>query len=160
MYRVTREFILQRKPFTGPYNVEHIPSVRRIGGGQPNLCYQNAAEYVEKMAETGDQAGIWSGWLVQPYNKSEDSTLILQHWWNILRSGEQVDTTPLSDAAEYVQDHALQKFCSRNLGLKTHMAHSLMYRDGQFWVILDPETNEMAPIGKLETEALYVRKWL
>jgi len=109
----------------------------------------------------GVEVAIRSGWLVTPYDKKTNSSLIIQHWWNAVRNNGYVDTTPLDDTAEYVEDCALKKFCVRNDGkLKTHVAHSLLYKDGIFSVILDPEKGELAKLDELRTEFLYARKWI
>ena len=63
--------------------------------------------------------------------------------------------------AEYVQDFSLRNFCSRNESkLKTDMAHSLIYKDNIFFLIIDPEKNEFIPISDLSNESLYRKKWL
>ena len=96
MYRATRDFIAARSKFTHPYNVANIPNVKRIGGGIAHECYKNAVTFTEQNVKDNDIA-MWSGWLVQPYDKLNNSTLILTHWWNIRKSGEHIDTTPLID---------------------------------------------------------------
>jgi hypothetical protein len=160
MYRVTREFITARAPFSLPYGVGHIPNVKRIGGGVIHECYDNAVRYIQENAKDHDIA-LWSGWLVQPYDKLTNSTLILAHWWNLHKSGQHIDTTPLSDKAEYIQDYSLRKFCVHNDGkLRTDMAHSLVYKDKIFFLIVDPEKNELIPISDLSNETLYQNKWL
>ena len=104
---------------------------------------------------------MWSGWLVQPYDKLNNFTLILTHWWNIRKSGEHIDTTPLIDKAEYIQDLSLRNFCIRNDGkLKTNMAHSFIYKDNILFLIIDPEKNKFIPISDLSNETLYQKKWL
>lgn len=160
MYKATREFIAARNKFANPYGIAHVPHVKRIGGGKQHECYQNAASFIEKHS-TNNEIGMWSGWLILPYDKETNSTLIFAHWWNIMKSGEQIDTTPVSDNAEYVQDYSLLKFCAKNTQkLKTHLAHSLIYKDGIFFLIINPETNQCVPISELSNETLYLDKWV
>ena len=160
MYKATRDFIAARNKFTQPYGVAHIPHVKRIGGGVQHECYQNATSFMEKNT-SNENIGMWCGWLVQPFDKITNSTLILAHWWNIKKTGEHVDTTPLNDSAEYVQDYSLQKFCVQNNGkLKTHLSHSLIFKDSKFSLITNPFTNESVLVNELSNEILYRDKWL
>jgi hypothetical protein len=159
MYKVTRKFISERNKFAQPYGVAHIPNVKRIGGGLEHDCYQNACAFVKKNP-LNIEVAVWSGWLIQPYDKATNSTLILAHWWNITKNGEHIDTTPLYDAADYVQDYALMKFCSQSgEKLKTHLAHSILYKDENFYLITDPMTNKILPMLSLSNETLYKEKW-
>jgi len=161
MYKATIELIKARNRFTKNYPAKHVTTVKRIGGGQQHECYNNSVDFISTSKNAGIEASVWSGWLVQPYDKETNSSLILQHWWNITRSGEQFDTTPLNDMAEYVQDYDLIKFCSANDGkMKTHMAHSLLYRDNKFFLILDPLINSMKRLENLKTANLYELKML
>ena len=160
MYRATRDFVAARARFCLPYGVAHIPNVKRIGGGITHECYDNALRYIETNTKDDDMA-LWSGWLVQPYDKLTNSTLILAHWWNLHKSGQHIDTTPILDNAEYIQDYSLRKFCFENQGkLKTDMAHSLIYKDNQFFLITDPEKNEFIHVSDLSNDTLYKNKWV
>jgi hypothetical protein len=160
MYRATRDFISTRNKFVDKFEATHIPIVKRIGGGTKHECYKNSTFFMNANSVNGD-IGIWSGWLVMPYDKSTNSTLILAHWWNIKKNGEHFDTTPLEDQAEYVQDYALLKFCDQHIGkLKTHIPHSIVFQNDHFYLITDPEKNEMLEVNDLKNETLYKQKWI
>ena len=161
MYKATNELIKARNKYAVDHPPKKIDSVKRIGGGQQHECYTNSVNFITTSKSAGIEASMWSGWLVQPYDKETNSSFILQHWWNITRSGEQFDTTPLDDMAEYVLDYDLTKFCVANDGnMKTHMAHSLLYRDDKFFLILDPLINSLKQLDNLKTENLYELKML
>ena len=158
MFKVTKEFIKARQPYAGRWIIKQITNVQRLGGGIQNDCYKNASNYMEKERANGKDVNYVSGWLVLPYNKITDSTFILQHWWNIDRYGNYFDTSPLTDASEeYVIDLALYEYCSKQ-SLKTNVAHSLLYKNSKFEIILNPQTMDMQEIDKLTTDNLYLLK--
>ncbi len=157
MYKATREFITAREQFTGNYSVRHLPNVKKVGGGLPNRCYTNSHNAKDSMSNGTYRVVMISGWLVQPYNKSTNSTAIIAHWWNADINGGFLDTTPLiNDGEEYVQDSAIYHFCVENdNNLTTHLPNSLLYRDGKFEVLIDPVNMLFRPINELRTEFFY-----
>ena len=110
MFRATRELIKLRESYT---NSIGLVSVRRIGGGEPRRCYDNAFRFTEN----NKQSKIVSGWYVNKWDKKTDSCLIVSHYWNIDKNGDFIDSTPapleLLDG-EYVADSELGIFANDN----------------------------------------------
>jgi hypothetical protein len=155
MYRATRDFIAARQKHTD-FKLQ-MPSVKRIGGGEPNKCFVNAMAVVKKGKEEGLNYVALSGWLVQPYDKENNCTAIIQHWWNGDGVGKHFDTTPLiNDYEEYVLDFALYEFSRTNFEqIKSNVARSLLYQNGSFEILINPETMEFMPASNLTTEVLF-----
>ena len=70
---------------------------------QPHSCYQNA-----KQEQKINGTPVVSGWLVGEYQKDDDATLVLFHFWNVDADGNHYDTTPSqhghTQTYEYVAD--------------------------------------------------------
>ena len=153
MYKVTRLFIEKRKEFC-KYPVE-VVSVSYIGGGKLNDCYGNA----HRLRESSDNYRIISGWCVMPYNKIEDATQVIQHWWNIdITTRKHIDTSPVEAGAEYVIDMDLYTYCFENdEKLSTHVATSLIYEDDRFKFLTQIDDKfKVTDFCDLSTEALYL----
>lgn len=155
MYRATRDFIEARQKQT-EFKLQ-TPSVKRIGGGEPNKCFENAMAVVKKGKQEGLNYIALSGWLVQPYDKVNNCTAIIQHWWNGDGEGSHFDTTPLINVnEEYVLDFALYEFSRTNFGrIKSNVAKSLLYQNGRFEILLNPATMEFMEASNLTTEVLF-----
>ena len=133
------------------------PQVKRIGGGLPNKCFENAMAVVEKGKAEGVRYVALSGWLVQPYDKEKNCTAIIQHWWNGDSFGNQFDTSPLiNDQEEYVLDFALYEFSRTNFEkIKSNVAMSLLYQDGVFSILTNEQDMSFVPMPELKTELLF-----
>jgi hypothetical protein len=155
MYRTTREFIAARQKHS-EFKLQ-TPTVKRIGGGEANKCFENATAVVDKGKAEGVRYVALSGWLVQPYNKATNSTSIIQHWWNGDSTGNQFDTSPLINVdEEYVLDFALYEFSRINIEkIKSNVAMSLLYQNDRFELLVNHETMEFLPINELKTELLF-----
>lgn len=156
MYKATREFIKARQKFS-EFKLTIPSSVKKIGGGEPNQCFNNATKVVEDGKGKGVKYVALSGWLVQPYNKEKNSTAIIQHWWNGDSFGNQFDTSPLiNNDEEYVHDFALYEYGRINFDkIKSNLAMSLLYQNGKFEQLSNFETMEFLPISELRTELLF-----
>lgn len=154
MQIATIALIQERQRHAGSFLVRHVPYVNNIGGGARGQCYSNS--HAVKTAQ-GRNVIMVSGWLVQPYDEKSNSTAIIQHWWNADKSGNHFDTSPfITNQEEYVQDAGIISFCVENDHLlTTHLAHSLLYRDGKFEVLTDPDRMLFRPVNELRTEYLY-----
>lgn len=109
MYKATRELIKARQVHTN--FVVQVVTVKNIGGGRKNDCFNNACDYLEKT-----RCKIVSGWLVNRYDHFTNSTEIIQHFWNTNEEGIFVDTTPIMQGDfEYVIDTDLLIYCQDNL---------------------------------------------
>ena len=156
MYKATRDFIAERQKCT-EFKLS-IPSfVKKIGGGEPNKCFENSLEFVKEGKVNGIKYVCLSGWLVQPFNKEKNSTAIIQHWWNGDNQGNHYDTSPLiNDNEEYVLDYALYEFSNLNIEkIKSNVAMSLLYQNGKFELLTNFKTMEFSPIKELRTELLF-----
>jgi hypothetical protein len=156
MFKATRDFIKARHKFT-----QYTPYVRtgvvRIGGGEANKCFENACAQRDLSIESGNKVVCMSGWLVQPYKKSTNSTAIIQHWWNVDSTGKHFDTSPLiNDNEEYVMDFDLYEFGRINIDkIKSNVTMSLLYQDGKFSLLKEFNTMEFETIDELRTESFF-----
>jgi len=155
MYRATRDFISARQKHS-EFKLQ-TPTVKRIGGGESNKCFQNATTFVEKGKAEGIKYIALSGWLVQPYDEVRNCTAIIQHWWNGDSQGSQFDTTPLiNDGAEYVLDFSIYEFSRVKFNeIKSNVATSLLYQNGNFELLADTESMLFLPLHELKTEAFF-----
>lgn len=155
MYKATRDFLAARQRHT-EFKLQ-TPSVKRIGGGKANKCFENAMAVVERGKAEGVRYVALSGWLVQPYDKEKNCTAIIQHWWNGDSAGNQFDTSPLiNDYEEYVLDFALYEFSRTNFErIKSNVAMSLLYQDGNYELLVNEARMEFRPLPELRTEYLF-----
>lgn len=155
MYRATREFIAARQKHSG-FKLQ-TPIVKKIGGGEAGNCFQNSFAVVERGKAEGKKYVALSGWLVQQYDKENNCTAIIQHWWNGDDKGNQFDTSPLiCDTDEYVLDLALYEYSRLNFEQVTsNVAMSLLYQNGKFEVLVNEETMEFLHLPELQTELLF-----
>ena len=129
MYKATRELIKARQPHTN-YQVE-VVTVKQIGGGEPNQCFQNATD--DDMLAKGNK--VVSGWIVNSYDRDRNSTAIVQHWWNIDSNGVYFDITPNNgNQVEYVVDCDISEYGQSNFDeLSNLVALSLLLKDDKFY---------------------------
>lgn len=146
MYKATRELIKARQQHT-EYVVEQI-FVKNIGGGIANQCFQNATD--DELLAKGNK--VVSGWIVNPYNAINNSTEIVQHWWNIDNTGNYFDTTPNIDPnLEYVIDTDIVAFGQENFDeLNNLVVVSLLYKDNEFSSVKKDDSGKLI-IKLLET---------
>jgi len=156
MYRATREFIQARQKHTD-FRLSIISNVRKVGGGKANKCFENSCAYTKASKLNGDKIVSLSGWLVQPYDKEKNCTAIIQHWWNGDVNGNHYDTSPLiGNDEEYVLDFALYEYSRINIEkIKSNVAMSLLYQDGEFSLLTDPDTMKFVETADLKTELLF-----
>jgi hypothetical protein len=104
-------------------------AVSNVGGGIANECLDNAQTAKEENGWT-----LISGWIVGEYNKEDDSTEIIQHWWN--QNGDvHIDTTPLvHNNFEYVWDFevAITALQSQKAG-GNNILRSLLLKGGKWY---------------------------
>ena len=133
MYKVTREFIKRRQPFT-EFEVE-VVHVKQIGGGALNKCFQNATD--DLLRQDGNLPV--SGWIVFRMDRNTESTAIVQHWWNADANGRFFDTTPdITSDVEYVIDVEICKYGQDHYErLANLIAVSLEYKNGVFYRVND-----------------------
>jgi len=146
MYKATRELIKARQPHTD-YVVE-VVSVKQIGGGIANKCFQNATD--DEILAQGNK--VVSGWVVNPYDSLRNSTAIIQHWWNIDKDGNYFDITPsLHKNLEYVIDTEIADYGQDNFDkLNNLVALSLLLKDNKFYGV-DEKLN-VKSIASLSTK--------
>ena len=155
MYKATRDFLAARQSHT-EFKLQ-TPNVKRIGGGELGKCFENAMAVVNRGKEEGIKYVALSGWLVQPYDKENNCTAIIQHWWNGDSSGNQFDTSPsVNYSEEYVLDFGLYDFIRANYErIKSNVAMSLLYQNGNYELLVDPEKMGFKPVSELRTEYLF-----
>ena len=156
MYKVTRELIKSRQLFS-KYQLTFRNDVVRIGGGEANNCFDNSYAVAQSSKGTDNEVKCMSGWIVQPFNKSQNSTAIIQHWWTVDSTGRHFDTTPqLAVGGEYVLDFDLYEFSRENYErIKSNVAMSLLYENGKFKVQVDRTDMLFVDIDELRTELLF-----
>ena len=127
MFKATRELIKLRQPFAKAM-VERVV-VKRIGGGDPRRCYENACLLNEK----NPKHKIVSGWFVNSYDKLSKSCLIVAHYWNVDESGNFLDSSLENDLlGEYVIDSEIGFFASMNEEkLESNVCSSILFRDNE-----------------------------
>jgi hypothetical protein len=156
MYKATREFIKARQPYS-KYSLYVREDVKRIGGGIKNKCFENSLAAKESGTRDNIKVVCMSGWLVQPYDKKNNATAILQHWWNVNSLGEHFDTSPLNnEEEEYVLDFDIYQFSQENLDkIKSNVTKNLMLQDGIFYRLENFETMEFTELNNLQIENLF-----
>ena len=117
MYRVTRELIKERERFCTQFKPNLI-KMHWAETGELNRCFTNAlaAKNKDVNGSGSKENPIISGWMVHVYNRQNNTTEIIQHWWNfdpILKI--YFDTTPLdadvnASSLEFVEDIELFEF--------------------------------------------------
>jgi hypothetical protein len=155
MYKATRDFLAARQRHT-EFKLQ-TPTVKRIGGGEANKCFENAMAVVERGKAEGVRYVALSGWLVQPYDKEKNCTAIIQHWWNGDSSGNQFDTSSLiNDNEEYVLDIDLYEFIRSNFErIRSNVAMGLLYQNNKFELLINEQTMEFRQLPALKTEFLF-----
>jgi hypothetical protein len=152
MYKAASELVKARQPYT-EYIVEQV-FVKQLGGGIANQCFQNATD--DELLAKGNK--VVSGWIVNAYDKANNSTEIVQHWWNIDSNGNYFDLTPDVDGTmEYIIDTDIVAYGQENFdNLDNLVALSLLYKDNQFFSV---EKNNgqltIKPIISLATSNLF-----
>jgi hypothetical protein len=156
MLKVTREFIKARKKFTR-YAPLHLTGVERINGGIINRCFNNAWTESQIKSNSYNKIICVSGWLIQPFDRANNCTAILQHWWNLDSFGRHYDTTPLVESTEeYVIDFDIYEFSRDNFEkINSNVTKNILYRDGKFELLNNLEEMEFTPIKELRTELLF-----
>ena len=153
MFKATRELIKARQTHTD--FVVEVVSVKQIGGGFVNDCFNNACTYLENSKDTR----VVSGWLVNKFDTKSNSTAIIQHFWNVdVLSGEYIDTTPLIPSeVEYVIDVDISIYGQEHFDdINNCVGSSLLFKDGKFKTVDLIEGRLVEKnISKLITENLF-----
>ncbi len=155
MYKTTREFIAARQPHS-ERKVYLLQGVDKVGGGEPNSCFQNAYRINQESKGTANEIACISGWLVMPYDAKNKCAAIIQHWWNCDSRGRHFDTSPhLNESQEYVFDFDIYESCRKNSELiRSNVGYSLMYQDGKFFLLKNERQMLFEEISDLRTELL------
>lgn len=156
MYKATREFINARKKHTdSPLRLPSI--VKQLGTGLPNQCLTNSRTYANEQKALGNNVIMLSGWIIHPYDKVNESTEIVQHWWNGDSNGNNFDTTPyVTTELEYVIDFDINNYAySNSSNIESHVGMSLLYKGGKFFLLKNPLTMELEEIKELKTHLFF-----
>lgn len=153
MYKATRDLITIRQT-NSEYIVEKVVVERR-----PTMtkgrCARNSHEYMDG----NDDLMLVSGWLVYPYNVHNESTEIVQHWWNFsISEKKHFDVTVGDfDNCEYVMDLAIHEYASHNHdSIKSTVGKSLLLKGGKFQAVEEISgILNYIEISSLETKNLF-----
>jgi hypothetical protein len=154
MYKATRELINQRQKHC-EFILEHV-SIERRPTMPKGRCARNSHELME---QNNDELALVSGWLVFPYNSLDNSTEIVQHWWNFsLKDKIHFDVT-IGDfeKCEYVMDLSLYQYATQNHdALASTVGKSLLLKNGNFQAIEEISgVLNYSEIQSLETKYLF-----
>lgn len=152
MYKATRKLIQERQQYS-TYVIEKV-DVRNVGGGVSNACFDNSFNAIDR----SKGIGVVSGWIVGSFNKSKNSTEIVQHFWNADRAGNHFDTTPLGgDDVEYVIDVDISHYGQQHYDkIKSCVAASLLLKNDKFIAVkFDEDRLRFRDIRSLATEELF-----
>jgi hypothetical protein len=153
MYKATRDFIKARQQHS-MYVVEKV-SVKQVGGGKANDCFNNACETIDR----SKGIKLTSGWIVGKFNKFNNSTEIIQHFWNVDKEGNHFDTTPLIGLEfEYVIDCEINAYGQKNYDeVDSCVSSSLLLKDGKFVAVKNCENGKLIfhNIESLSTNNLF-----
>ncbi len=157
MYKASRKLIEDRQPFCR-YKLEKV-TVKQIGGGELSLCCLNANFAKDKdLNKTGSKNNTMvSGWLVGPYDKAEDTTVISQHWWNFdTISSTYFDITPIADDTvptmyEYIIDEEIGVYGMDILDqITSNVTKDLMLKKDQWHTIDEYYEDDSCEINEVE----------
>ncbi|HEY6897796.1 MAG TPA: hypothetical protein VI279_11090 [Rhodocyclaceae bacterium] len=111
-----------------------IVSVKWVGGGRPNACFQNA----QALASSKD-VKVVSGWLALPFDPEHNARHFVQHWWNYMPALKQfVDITPeIEDGSIYIPDLSIARLCVlKNHEFQTQcISTTIVYGNGVFYAV-------------------------
>lgn len=127
MYKITRELIKIRKP----YNefIEHV-NVKKIGGGEPRRCYENAC----RLNDENPNLKIVSGWFVNKWELETNSCFIIAHYWNADEKDNFIDCSIEQETeGEYVVDGDIGIFAQNNYdNLLSSVCSSILVQNNKF----------------------------
>lgn len=158
MKKVTREFITLRQPrCRWRMMVIHNIDRSRIYDGETD-CFDN----VQREVRGRPEISVCSGWLVGPYNKELDRTMILPWWWNVRQledgSFQHYDITPHGDESiefEYIVDRDVIEYIKDPLNtLVSSIPDPIEYSRGTFYSVdLASETRQA--LGDLSLPSIF-----
>jgi hypothetical protein len=156
MYKATKDFISDRKRYS-KLPIVFQPNVKNIGGGEPKHCFENAYDVAQAGKVSGEKIICISGWIVGNFDKSNNCTAIIQHWWNMDDSGRHFDTTPLGeDTVDYVIDLEIYEYGRINFDhIDSNLVPSLMLQDGKYSALLDEDSMSFVELYDLRIELLF-----
>ena len=156
MYEVTREFIDERKRYS-KLPIVFQPNVMNTGGGELKRCFSNAYDVAQSGKVLGKNIICISGWIIGKFDKLNNCTAIIQHWWNFDDSGHHFDTTPLiGDKVDYVIDLEIYEYGQVNFDhIYSNLVPSLMLQNGKYSALIDEESMSFVDLNDLRIETLF-----
>lgn len=153
MYKATRKLIQARQRHS-KYVIEQV-RVENVGGGKANDCFINACNAIDRSREIK----IVSGWVVKAFDTFQNSTEIIQHFWNVDRNGNYFDTTPLmkNNAVEYVVDTDICHYGQEHIEeIDSCVASSLLLKNDKFIAVdIEDDRLNFRSIKSLSIEELF-----
>ncbi len=156
MYQATRDFIKARQTFSGMPIVRRS-DVKNVGGGVAKRCFSNAYEVSQASKLSRKKIICISGWIVKKFDKLNNCTAIIHHWWNMDETGRHFDTTPLSkEIVDYVIDLEIYEYSRINFErINSNLVPSLMLQDGKYSALVDEQSMLFVDLTDLRVETLF-----
>ena len=156
MYKATRDFIKARQADSG-MPIVFRSDIKNVGGGLAKRCFTNAYDIAERSKLTNKKIICISGWIVKKFDKLNNCTAIIQHWWNMDDSGRHFDTTPLSkEVYDYIIDLEIYEYSRINYEhINSNLVPSLMLQDGKYSALVNEERMSFVDLKDLRIETLF-----
>lgn len=166
MHKATRSLVEARRKFA-ELDLS-VVKVRRLGGAPARLCFENAVanEHRDILGTGCTRAEIVSGWIVYPFDRTQEQTEVVQHWWNYDSvSHVHFDTTSFDPLIINVPVDYVTDFDLKNLGMRwldrlaSNVGRDLVLRtNGQWGYTEFSETGEakFMPLPDLRTENILI----
>ena len=161
MRKVVRELIQQRQQRSEDL-LEQV-DVKQVGGGRAKDCFNNSVDFAVQNSDR-ERYKIVSGWLVGEFQREDNGTAIIHHYWNYdTKTKEYIDITPNIDGTQtykYVIDTDLM-FYSQQPHIyeiiDDCVGHSMWYSNGKFSLVTKPFLTQI-PVGNcgLGTELFFM----
>jgi hypothetical protein len=140
MYKATRDFIKARQAYSG-MPIVYRSDIKNIGGGLAKRCFTNAYDIAEKSKLTNKKIICISGWIVNKFDKLNNCTAIIQHWWNMDDSGRHLE---IYDYSRINYEH-----------INSNLVPSLMLQDGKYSALVNEERMSFVDLNDLRIETLF-----
>lgn len=156
MYKATKDFISDRERYAKS-PIVFQPNVKNIGGGELKRCLNNAYDVAQSGKVFGKKIICVSGWIIGKFDKLNNCTAIIQHWWNMDDSGRHFDTTPLvEDKVDYVIDLEIHEYGQINFDhINSNLVPSLMLQNGKYSALIDEESMSFVDLNDLRIGTLF-----
>ena len=157
MRKVVRELIQQRQQRSEDL-LEQV-DVKQVGGGRAKDCFKNSVDFAVQNSDR-ERYKIVSGWLVGEFQREDNGTAIIHHYWNYdTKTKEYIDITPNVDGTQtykYVIDTDLMFYSQQPHiyeVIDDCVGHSIWYSNGK-WSLVDKDLNK-GEISSLSADVFF-----